>query len=96
MPEYKPLKLPEIPSAKQSELSHRLYAKFGLERSQAISGLHLIENPKLNSRLIRNAGGSVTLHPHAPIQHATHLISIAEMDRKLAHLPQKERLIGSR
>ena len=42
---------------------------------------------KINSRLVRNAGGSVTLAPEKMINKATHLISIAEMDRKLAHLP---------
>jgi hypothetical protein len=51
---------------------------------------------KLNTRLLRNAGGSVNLPRENSIKLATHLISISEMDRTLASLPQKDRFIGSR
>ena len=53
-------------------------------------------NIKLNTRLLRNAGGSVNLPRENSIKLATHLISISEMDRTLASLPQKDRFIGSR
>lgn len=67
-----------------------------MERDRADRSLNSMVNMKLNNKLLRNAGGSLTLPREKTMKIATHLISISEMDRSLASLPQNDRFIGSR
>lgn len=79
-PEYQPIRLPPIAETERQELQSKLYEKFGIERKACERKLHEFINPKINNRLLRNAGGEIILPHSRPVVRATQLISIAEQE----------------